>query len=209
LSDAPLEDATIRVVIAEDQSLVLGALAALLELERDIHVVGQASSGEEALRAVEEHRPNVLVTDIEMPGMTGIELAQAVRQAGLGVRVVIVTSFARPGYLRRALDAGVTGYLLKDAPAAELADAVRRVNAGLRVIAPQLAVESWTERDPLTERERVALRLAGDGLSAQAIADQLGLSEGTVRNYLSEAIGKLGASNRVEAARIAREKGLL
>jgi two-component system, NarL family, response regulator DesR len=202
-------DNAIRVVIAEDQGLVLGALATLLELESDISVVAQARSGEEALRAVEEHEPNVLVTDIEMPGKTGIEVAQAVRRAGLGVRVVIVTSFARPGYLRRALDAGVGGYLLKDAPAAELADAVRRVNAGLRVISPQLAVESWTERDPLTERERVALRLAGDGLSAQAIADRLGLSEGTVRNYLSEAIGKLGASNRVEAARIARDRGLL
>jgi two-component system response regulator DesR len=209
LSDANPETATIRVVIAEDQSLVLGALAALLDLERDISVVAQAHSGDEALRMVEEHRPDVLVTDIEMPGMTGIELAQALQRSALGVRVVIVTSFARPGYLRRALDAGVTGYLLKDAPAAELADAVRRVNAGLRVIAPQLAVESWTERDPLTERERVALRLAGDGLSAHAIADRLGLNEGTVRNYLSEAIGKLGATNRIEAARIARDKGLL
>jgi two-component system response regulator DesR len=199
----------IRVVVAEDQGLVLGALAALIDLERDIEVVAQARSGDEALRAVEEQKPDVLVTDIEMPGMSGIDVAQALRRAHLATRVVIVTSFARSGYLRRALDAGVTGYLLKDAPAAELAEAVRRVHAGLRVIAPSLAVDSWSERDPLTDRERAALRLAGEGLSATAIAARLGLSEGTVRNYLSEAIGKLGASNRVEAARIARERGFL
>jgi two-component system response regulator DesR len=141
--------------------------------------------------------------------MSGIDVAQAIRRAELGTRVVIVTSFARAGYLRRALDAGVTGYLLKDSPSAELAEAIRRVHAGLRVIAPSLAVDSWTERDPLTDRERAALRLAGEGLSATAIAQKLGLSEGTVRNYLSEAIGKLGATNRVEAARIARERGYL
>jgi len=199
----------IRVVLAEDQGLVLGALATLIDLERDLKVVAQARTGDEALRAVEAQGPDVLVTDIEMPGMSGIDVAQAIHRAGLRTRVVIVTSFARSGYLRRALDAGVTGYLLKDAPAAELADAIRRVHAGLRVIAPSLAVDSWSERDPLTDRERSTLRLAGEGLSATAIAARLGLSEGTVRNYLSEAIGKLGASNRIEAARIARERGFL
>ena len=199
----------IRVVVAEDQALVLGALSALIALERDIDVVDQVRTGDDALRAVQEHRPDMLVTDIEMPGMSGIDVAQSIQRDALPTRVVIVTSFARAGYLRRALEAGVRGYLLKDAPAAELAEAIRRVHGGLRVIAPNLALDSWTERDPLTERERSALRLAGEGLSAAAMADRLGLSEGTVRNYLSEAIGKLGASNRVEAARIARERGLL
>jgi two-component system response regulator DesR len=141
--------------------------------------------------------------------MTGIELAAAVRRDYPKTRVAIVTTFARPGYLRRALDAGVTGYLLKDAPASELAEAIRRVNMGLRVIEPTLAVDAWTERDPLSDRERAVLKLAGDGSSSHEIANKLGLTDGTVRNYLSEAIGKLGAANRVDAARIARERGWL
>lgn len=199
----------IRVVLAEDQTLVLGALAALLGLENDIEVVAMASDGASALRLVAEHRPDVLVTDIEMPVMTGIELAAAVRRDHPKTRVAIVTTFARPGYLRRALDAGVSGYLLKDAPASELAEAIRRINMGLRVIEPTLAVDAWTERDPLSERERAVLKLAGDGSSSHEIAGKLGLSDGTVRNYLSEAIGKLGAANRVDAARIARERGWL
>ena len=199
----------IRVVLAEDQSLVLGALAALLGLENDIDVVATAGDGAGALRLVAEHRPDVLVTDIEMPGMSGIELAQAVRRDHPHTRVAIVTTFARPGYLRRALEAGVSGYLLKDAPATELAEAIRRVNLGLRVIEPTLAVDAWTERDPLSERERAILKLAGDGSSSHEIANKLGLSDGTVRNYLSEAIGKLGAANRIDAARIARERGWL
>ena len=188
---------------------MLGALAALLGLERDIEVVATAPDGENALRLVREHTPDVLVTDIEMPGMSGIELAAAVRRDLPKTRVVIVTTFARPGYLRRALDAGVSGYLLKDAPASELAEAIRRVNLGLRVIEPTLAVDAWTERDPLSERERAILKLAGDGSSSHEIANKLGLTDGTVRNYLSEAIGKLGAANRVDAARIARERGWL
>ena len=202
-----------RVVIAEDQAMVRGALAALLELEGDIEVVAQASDGDEALALVKEHEPDVLVTDIEMPGSTGLELAAAVaelRQRGeLATKVVILTTFARAGYLRRALDAGATGYLLKDAPASQLADALRRVHAGGRAVDPELAVEAWGEEDPLTDRERRVLRLAAEGHTTAAIASALGLSEGTVRNYLSEAIGKLGASNRIEAARIAREKGWL
>jgi two-component system response regulator DesR len=197
------------VLLAEDQALVRGALAALLRLEADITVVAQCANGAEALRAIEASAPDVVVTDIEMPEMTGLELATEIRARGLKTRVIIVTTFARAGYLRRALDAGVMGYLLKDRPAAELADAVRRVHAGSRVIDPELAVDAWTGTDPLTDRERTVLRLAAEGKSAGAIAGELHLSEGTVRNYLSEAIGKTGGTNRIEAARIARERGWL
>jgi two-component system response regulator DesR len=151
----------------------------------------------------------VLLTDIEMPGMSGLELAAAVQREHPIVRVIIVTTFGRAGYLRRALKAGVAGYLLKDAPATELADAIRRVHAGGRAVAPELALEAWGEDDPLSDRERQVLRLAGEGRSGAEIAAALHLSEGTVRNYLSEAIGKLGAANRVDAARIARQKGWL
>ncbi len=199
----------IRIVIAEDQALVLGALAALLEIEGDIEVVGRAADGREALALVEQHRPDALLADIEMPRMTGLELAAELARRGSRTRTLIVTTFARPGYLRRALEAGAAGYLLKDSPAEELAAAVRRVAAGGRAIDPALAAEAWTEPDPLTDRERQVVRLAGEGLSTARIAGELHLSEGTVRNYLSEAIGKLGAGNRVEAARIAREKGWL
>ena len=200
---------TIRVVIAEDQGMVLGALAALLEIEGDISVAARARDGQEALDAVLTHKPDVFITDIEMPRMTGLEVAAELKRRRTGTRVVIVTTFARSGYLRRALDAGASGYLLKDRPAEELAEAVRRVHQGLRVIDPELATEAWSEMDPLTDRERQVLRLAGDGRASGDIADELGLSEGTVRNYLSEAISKLGAANRIEAARIARTKGWL
>ena len=196
----------IRVVLAEDQEMVLGALAALLNMEPDIQVVAQARDGKQALDAVRANCTDVLITDIEMPEMTGLELAAAVKGT---TRVIIVTTFARPGYLRRAMEAGANGYLLKARPARELADAVRRVHQGLRVIDPDLATEAWTESDPLTDRERQVLRLAADGASTEAIAKELSLSGGTVRNYLSEAIDKLGASNRIEAAKIARAKGWL
>ena len=199
----------IRVVIAEDQAMVLGALAALLEIEGDIDVVGRANDGDAALALCNEKKPDVLLTDIEMPKMTGLELAAAVRRAQLPTRVIILTTFARGGYLRRALEAGASGYLLKDSPAEQLANAVRRVKQGGRVIDPELAAEAWSEPDPLTDRERQVLRMAGDGQTSADIAAELNLSEGTVRNYLSEAINKLGAGNRVEAARIAREKGWL
>jgi two-component system response regulator DesR len=202
--------APIRVVLAEDQAMVLGALSALLELEADITVVARAANGRDARDAVARLSPNVLVTDIEMPIMTGLELAAELRASHPSVRTIILTTFARPGYLRRALDAGARGYLLKDRPAAELADAVRRVHSGLRVVDPALATEAWNaEVDPLTDRERQILQRAGDGRSSTEIAAELHLSEGTVRNYLSEAIAKLGASNRVDAARIARVKGWL
>ena len=199
----------IRVLIAEDQGLVLGAMAALLDLEDDIEVVATAMNGRDALDRVIELDPDVLLTDIEMPKMTGLELLSEVRERELGCRVVIVTTFDRSGYLRRALEGGASGYLLKDAPAEELAEAVRRVHQGLRAVAPELAAQAWAEPDPLTDRERQVLRLAGDGLSTAKIADQLHLSEGTVRNYLSEVIGKLGVDNRIEAARIARKQGWL
>ena len=199
----------IRILLAEDQAMVRGALSALLSLESDLDVVGAAADGEVAWREVQRLQPDVLVTDIEMPGLTGLELAQRIARHDLPVKVVIVTTFARAGFLRRALDAGVRGYLLKDAPAEQLADAIRQIQRGGRAIDPQLALEAWGEADPLSDRERQALRLAGEGLSASEIAQKLNLSHGTVRNYLSEAIGKLGVGNRIEAYRLARQKGWL
>ena len=199
----------IKVLIAEDQSLILGALAALLDMEDDIEIVARATNGKDALKLALETQPDVVVTDIEMPGMTGLEFAGALKEQEHPARIIIVTTFARPGYLRRALSAGVRGYLLKDAPAHQLAEAIRNVHRGGKAIAPELAAEAWDTEDPLNDRERQVLRLAGEGLSSGDIAKQLFLSEGTVRNYLSEAIGKLGAANRIEAARIARQKGWL
>ena len=189
--------------------MVRGALAALLPLDGGLEIVGQAGTGSEALAMVLAEIPDVLLTDIEMPELTGLELAAEIKRQKLPVRVAILTTFARPGYLRRALDAGVSGYLLKDGPSSMLANAIRRIKAGMRVIDPELAAEAWTESDPLTDRERQVLRYAGEGAAGPEIAERLNLSEGTVRNYLSEAISKLGASNRTEAARIARHKGWL
>lgn len=199
----------ISLLIAEDQAMVRGALVALLGLEDDFRVLGEAGDGEAAWTAVQAQRPDVLVTDIEMPRLTGLELAQRIRDAGLPTRVVILTTFGRAGYLRRALEAGVRGYLLKDAPSDQLAAALRQVQRGARVIDPQLAVAAWGDSDPLTDRERQVLRLAGEGRSSAEIAEALSLSQGTVRNYLSEAIGKLGAGNRIEAYRTARQNGWL
>lgn len=199
----------IRVVIAEDQAMVLGALAALLGTERDIEVVGTAANGRDALVLVRQHRPDVVLSDIEMPHLTGLELAAAIKTEALGSRIVMLTTFARPGYLRRALAAGASGYVLKDQPSSRLAEAIRRVHAGGRAVDAELAVEAWGEDDPLTDRERQVLRSAADGSSTADIAEELRLSEGTVRNYLSEAISKVGGRNRVDAARIARAKGWL
>jgi len=190
--------------------MLRGALAALLSIEPDMEVLGSFSDGEQALHAVGKHRPEVLVADIEMPKMTGLELAARVRELYPDTRVLILTTFARPGYLRRALEAGASGYLLKDRPSEELADAVREVSRGARVVDPALAAKIWsTEKDPLTDRERLILRRAGDGETTAELSRSLRLSEGTVRNYLSEGISKLQASNRFDAARIAREKGWL
>jgi two-component system response regulator DesR len=205
----------IRVLLAEDQTMLRGALAALLELESDISVIANAPNGREALRLARQHAPDIVITDIEMPEMTGLELAAALKDSAPSAgakppRIIILTTFARAGYLRRALDAGARGYLLKDSPASELAEAIRRVHAGLRAVDPALAAEAWNaEDDPLTDRERQILQRAGDGRTSADIAAELHLSEGTVRNYLSEAIAKLGAANRVDAARIARSRGWL
>jgi two-component system response regulator DesR len=199
----------IRVVLAEDQGMVLGAFASLLDLQPDITIVATATNGDDALAAVREHRPDVLVTDIEMPGRTGLDLAAELHNLGDPTRVLIVTTFARSGYLRRAVDAGVAGYVLKDAPIGELATALRRVHAGERVVAPELAVAAWDAADPLTDRERELLRAVVEGASNAEIAARLFLAEGTVRNYLSSAMAKLGARNRTEAAKTARSRGWL
>ena len=199
----------IRIVLAEDQAMVRGALVALLKLEPDFEIVADAADGEIAWDLIRQHQPDVVVSDIEMPKLTGLELAQLVKDDPGNTRVVIVTTFARAGYLRRALDAGVRGYLLKDSPSAQLADAIRQVHRGNRVIDPQLAMAAWTEQDPLSDRERQVLRLAGEGSSSADIAEKLSLSQGTVRNYLSEIISKLGVSNRIEAYRLARQQGWL
>lgn len=199
----------IRIVLAEDQAMVRGALVALLKLESDLDIVAEACDGEQAWQAVLQHKPDVLVSDIEMPNLTGLDLALRLKENESPTRVVIVTTFARSGYLRRALDAGVRGYLLKDAPSSQLAAALRQVHHGARVIDPQLAMAAWTEHDPLSDRERQVLRLAGEGHSSADIAEQLHLSQGTVRNYLSEIISKLAVTNRIEAYRFARQQGWL
>ena len=199
----------IRVLVAEDQAMVLGALSTLIGIESDLEVVATARNGREALELALAHRPDVVVTDIEMPGLSGLELAAELKRRGSAARVVILTTFARPGYLRRALEAGASGYLLKDSPSHQLAEAIRRVHGGTRAVDPELASEAWSEDDPLTDRERQVLRLAADGRSGAEIAGELHLSEGTVRNYLSEAVAKLGGRNKVDAARIARQKGWL
>jgi two-component system response regulator DesR len=210
MTAVPRSPTPIRVLLAEDQTMLRGALAALLNLESDITVIAQATNGREALKLSQQHNPDVVITDIEMPERSGLELADDLKSTAFRPRVIILTTFARPGYLRRALDAGARGYLLKDRPASELAEAVRRVHAGMRAIDPALAAEAWdAEQDPLSDRERQILRRAGDGRSSGEIAAELHLSEGTVRNYLSDAIAKLGAANRVDAARIARDRGWL
>lgn len=200
---------TLKVVIAEDQAMLLGAVAALLDLEPDITVVGKAANGESASDLCQQHNPDVVLTDIEMPGMSGIELAEQLQADQFSGKIIILTTFARSGYLRRAMDAGVRGYLLKDTPSEELAEAIRKVVSGRKVIAPELVVEAFDEPDPLSDKERKTLKLAADGLTTEQIAEKLFLSKGTVRNYLSSAASKLNAQNRIDAARIARQRGWL
>jgi len=200
----------IRVLLAEDQAMTRGALAALLGLAGDIEVVAEAARGDQVLTAALESRPDVALLDIEMPGLDGLAVAGLLRRELPTCKVLILTTFGRPGYLRRAMESGVVGFLVKDAPASELATAVRRVVAGERVLDPVLAATALSEgANPLTERERDVLAACTDGASVAGVAARLHLSEGTVRNYLSEAIQKLEASNRMEAAHIAQEKGWL
>jgi two-component system response regulator DesR len=200
----------IRLLLADDQALVRGALSALLSLESDLEVVAEVGSGDAVLDAVRRHRPDVALLDVEMPGMDGITAAAAVRQEFPETRVLIVTTFGRPGFLHRAMKSGASGFVVKDTPAAQLAEAVRRVHAGLRVVDPTLATDSLVAGEsPLTGRETDVLRAARDGSAVAVVAGRLFLSEGTVRNHLSAAIGKTGAANRGEAVRIAEGNGWL
>jgi two-component system response regulator DesR len=197
-----------KILLAEDQTMVRGALAALLSMEPDFHIT-QAENGDQALQLLRQQTFDVLLSDIEMPGRSGLELAQWLQQQHTRTKIIIITTFGRAGYIRRAIDMGVSGFLLKDAPSEELIQAIYRVMEGKRVIDGELAMTALGEIDPLNDKERRALRLAAEGKTTADIATTLCLSEGTVRNYLSEAIAKLNAANRVDAARIARQKGWL
>lgn len=200
----------IRVLLAEDQAMVRGALSALLSREKDIEVVAEVGRGDEVVQTANASQPDVALLDIEMPGLDGLAAARALHEALPSCRSVILTTFGRSGYLRRAMESGAVGFLLKDAPAAELAIALRRVMSGERVVDPDLALAALSEGvNPLTTREREVLAVALSGVSLEAMAKQLFLSEGTVRNHLSAAMQKLGAHNRMEAARLAEQKGWL
>jgi two-component system response regulator DesR len=199
----------IKVIIAEDQALIRGALTALLNLESDIEIVGEAENGVEATKLLMKAYADILLTDIEMPLMSGLELAQNTIKNYPTVNTVIITTFGRAGYIKRALTMGVKGFLLKDTPSAELAAALRKVMQGKKVIDPELAIAALDDIDPLSDKERKALKLAGEGKTSHEIAELLFLSEGTIRNYLSECIAKLNATNRIDAARIAQQKGWL
>ncbi len=200
----------IRILLAEDQTMMRGALRTLLSLEEDMTVVAEVERGDRVVEVALATRPDVALLDIEMPGVDGIEAAAALHAALPGCRSVILTTFGRPGYLRRAMEQGVEGFLLKDSPIEGLAEALRRIIAGQRVVDPGLAAAAWGEgKSPLTEREREILVASQNGAGVATIANQLWLTEGTVRNYLSGAIQKLGVRNRIEAARLAEEKGWL
>ncbi|KUP09655.1 transcriptional regulatory protein DesR [Bacillus coahuilensis m2-6] len=195
----------IRIVIAEDQQLLLGAFGSLLSLEDDMEVVGKASNGEEAIKLVQELKPDVCMMDIEMPGKTGLDAAEELK--GLGCKVIILTTFARTGYFQRAVKAGVMGYLLKDSPSEELASSIRRIMQGKRIYAPELIEDVYTEQNPLTEREIEVLGLVADGKNTNEIANELSIKAGTVRNYISAILDKLEVKNRIEAITQSKEKG--
>lgn len=195
----------IRIVIAEDQRMLLGALASLLDLEEDMSVVGRARNGEEAVQLVHLHKPDICIMDIEMPGKSGLDAAEELK--GCGCKVMILTTFARAGYFERALKAGANGYLLKDSPSEELADSIRSIMAGRRIYASELVDEAYGEENPLTEREKEVLGLIADGKNTKEIAEQLYITTGTVRNYISVILDKLNVSNRIEAITRFKEKG--
>jgi len=195
----------IRIVIAEDQRMLLGALASLLDLEPDMEVVGKANNGEDALKLVKLHQPDICITDIEMPLKSGLEVAEELKSSAC--KVVILTTFARSGYFERAIKAGAIGYLLKDSPIEELAYSLRNIMSGRRVYAAELVDEAYSEANPLTERETEVIGLIAEGKNTKEIADELFLSNGTVRNYVSVILEKLGVSNRIEAIKRFREKG--
>lgn len=203
----------IKIFLVEDQALVRDAVSALLSLDFNIDVIGQASNGLDALNAIkaldEDAIPDIILTDIEMPSMNGIELSEKVAAQFPAIKMVIMTTFSRSGYIRRSLSAGVKGFILKEAPSDELITALKKVMQGQKVIDPELAINALDDADPLTDKERKALKLASDGLKTSEIATQLFISEGTTRNYLSDAIAKLNATNRIDAARIAKQKGWL
>ena len=205
-----MSDRTIRVLLADDQALIRGALAAMLGLEPDIEVVAQVGTGAAVVPAARANAPDVALLDVQMPDGDGLTAAADLHAALPACRIVILTTFGRPGYLSRAMRAGAAGFVVKDAPPEQLVDAVRRVHAGLRVVDPALAAESLSSgASPLTDREREVLTAAADGATAAAVASRLHLSEGTVRNHLSSAIGKTGARTRAEAVRLADERGWL
>ncbi|CEH28652.1 transcriptional regulator [Aneurinibacillus migulanus] len=195
----------IRIVIAEDQRMMLGALGSLLNLEDDMEVVGKACNGEKAIALVHQYQPDVCIMDIEMPVKSGLDAAEELK--GLGCKVIILTTFARSGYFQRALKAGVSGYLLKDSPSEELASSIRSVMAGRRIYAPELMDDVYSEENPLTEREKEVLILIADGKNTKEIADQLFIKTGTVRNYISAILDKLEVQNRIEAITRFKEKG--
>lgn len=197
----------IRVMIAEDQRMLRGALGALLNLEDDIEVIAEVGNGEEAFKSILSLQPDVCLMDIEMPIKSGLDVAEELKQLGMSCKIIILTTFARPGYFKRAVNAGVHGYLLKDGSSDELAETIRKVTKGKREYAPELVFGSLQEENPLTDREREIMRLVAEGKTAKEISAELFLSSGTVRNYISEVINKLHVKNRIEAISIIQEKG--
>ncbi|MEK5058419.1 response regulator transcription factor [Paenibacillus shunpengii] len=195
----------IRIVIAEDQRMLLGALASLLDLEEDMEVIGRANNGEDAIKLVHQYEPDICIMDIEMPVKSGLDAAEEIK--GRDCKVIILTTFARTGYFERALKAGVSGYLLKDSPIEELAQTIRSVMSGRRIYAAELVDEGYGEKNPLTDREKAVLELIADGKNTKEISDELYITTGTVRNYVSVILDKLGVSNRIEAIKHFKEKG--
>ncbi|KZN59082.1 hypothetical protein N473_25980 [Pseudoalteromonas luteoviolacea CPMOR-1] len=198
-----------KILVVEDQALVRNAISALLSLEPGLEVIGQVEDGQQALEFLVNKTPDIVLSDIEMPKVTGLDLAQEIQKKYPTVKVVIMTTFSRSGYIRRAMEANAKGFILKEAPSDYLINALKKVSVGQKVIDPELAMNALNDSDPLSDKERKALRLAGEGFKTKQIAASLYLSEGTVRNYLSDAIAKLNATNRIDAARIAKQKGWL